>query len=177
MSTPRVKYMKQFFPIASYSQNDALKQVSVTANGHILFAGLPITLTAGKSYDATRAIVFSTAANTFIANCNTTIPEQLDSYVVDGYLTGQVGGQSEFSIPRGTGAPAVVQSFVRGTGGATYNLEASLDSSHWISLANVSHATVTNNTAYNTVTAGFAFVRANVVSIGANTNLVIMLAE
>ena len=71
----------------------------------------------------------------------------------------------------------VVQSYVRGTGGAVYKVEVSMDSEHWVETATVTHTTTTDDTGFVTIQPGWAYMRPNITSIGVNTNLVIITGE
>lgn len=183
MSTQRVKYIKQFFPIESYTYDSANTRAVIVANTvytNLLYTGLPIYLCSNIQYSN-----FKTVANNVVANSNTfTSSVSAVNYIqnmshigVDGYLPGQTGPQAEQTLPRGTGCDTVVQSFVNGTGGASYNLELSLDTTHWINFASVTHGSDNGNTVATFIAPGWAYMRANLSSVGANTNLVIMSSE
>lgn len=94
------------------------------------------------------------------------------------YSTGQTGGQPAFSIPRGiSSSGAILQTFVTGTGGATYTLELSLDGIHWVlAVATVTHAGTTGDTAFVTISPDWAYGRINPSVIGAATKLTAMLS-
>jgi len=177
MSVSRVKYQKQYFPINSYTVDDANNKVNIVANNHILYNGINVALTSNKEYTSYSGEVTVTSANTFTVNCYSKSIQSLTNYCVTGYLTGQTGGQQSITLPRGTGTEAIIQSYVSGTGGATYNIETSLDTSHWIPIATVTHTTTNGNTGFVLVSPGWAYYRANISSVGANTNLVIMSGE
>lgn len=176
MSTQRVKYIKQFFPLTSYTYNNNV--FSVVANNHLLFTGVPVYLTSDRNYGAVKGIANVTSSNTFtVTTEGTFFDQQLTHFAVDGYLPTQTGGQSEHTLPRGTGCDTVVQSYVNGTGGASFVVEVSLDKYHWIPSANITHSTTNNDTGFITISPGWAYMRTNINSIGANTNLVIMTGE
>lgn len=176
MSSSRVKYIKSFFPIRGYSFDSANNALVVTANNHILYANVDVYLTSGTQYVAYKTKVTSNTANTFTVPATANLA-YLTDYYVNGYVKGQSGPQTEQTLPRGTGCDTVVQSYVSGTGGAVYTIEVSLDKEHWITAANVNHTTVNNDTGFITISPGWAYYRANINSIGANTNLVIMSGE
>lgn len=181
MATTRVKYHKQYFPIKSYtfdSANSVATIVANTAYTNLLYANLAIYLASSSQYTDYKTSVGTVSGNTFTASVATAqYIQNLSHFGVDGYLPGQTGGQAEQTIPRGTGAETVIQSYVSGTGGASYIIELSLNKTHWIASANVSHSNTNNNTGFITVSPGWAYYRANINSIGANTNLVIMSGE
>lgn len=177
MSTSRVKYQKQFFPVSSFSKDTANGLITVTTSAnHGLFTGIPVTITSGASYDAHTATITVSSANTFIIGCNKHI-QNIDNYCINGFITGQTGPQAPHTLPRGTGCDTVVQSYVNGAGGAAYSVEVSLDNDHWITLSTVTHPTTTGNTMFTLVSPGWAYMRANLTSIGSNTNLVLMTSE
>lgn len=99
--------------------------------------------------------------------------------VIDYYNAGMTGGQPSFTIPRGQGdTNAVMQSFVTGTGGATYTLELSQDGIHWITaVATVTHAGTTGDTAFVTISPAWAYGRINLSVIGAATTLTVLLGS
>lgn len=174
MSVSRIKYIKQYFPIENYEYSSG--NIEVTSNNHLLFTGVPVSLTSDKQYSAYNSIaqvnsdsIFSIPSSEYIHN--------LTHYSVTGYLSGQSGVMESQTLPRATGTETIVQSYVNGEGGATYAIDVSLDKSHWINLVTIVHGSDSGNTAYLTISPGWAYYRANVASIGANTNLVIMSGE
>lgn len=177
MSVSRVKYHKQSYPITSYTVNGNV--ISVIANNHVLFTGIPVSLISDKDYFAATASANVTSSNTFTVTVpyNGTLSNQLTHYSINGYVTGQTGNKDARTLPRATGTDTIVQSYVIGTGAASYNIDVSLDKEHWIPAANVVHSNTSGDTGFITIKPGWAFMRANVVSIGANTNLVIMTGE
>lgn len=177
MSVSRVKYQKQYFPINSYTVDSANNQINIVANNHILYDGLTVALTSNKEYTSFSGPVTVTSANTFVVNCANKLIQSLTNYCVTGYLDGQTGIQQPVTLPRGTGTDAIIQSYVSGDGGANYKINVSLDTEHWIETANVEHNTTDGNTQYTLISPGWAYFSANIISIGANTNLIIMSCE
>lgn len=177
MSVARVRYIKQFFGISNYSFDSTNGILTITtANSHNLFTGIPITVTSDKSYDAVVGTANVTSSNTFTIRTNIGL-QYADNFCVNGYLPGQTNGQQAHTLPRGTGCNTVIQSYVNGAGGSTYNIHVSLDGNHWVALNTVIHGSSDGNTMYSTIEPGWAYMRANLVSVGANTNLVIMTSE
>nr|QMP83395.1 MAG: hypothetical protein [Caudoviricetes sp.] len=176
MSVSRVKYQKQFFPVEAYNYDWANGKVVITSTGHILHNNVTVTLASGASYDALTGLVTVINANTFSVPAITNL-QFIDNYALNGYVSGQSGEKPAQTLPRGTGCDAVIQSYVTGTGGASYKIDVSLDTEHWISHSTITHSTTSGNTYFITVAPGWAYYRANVTSIGANTNLVIMSSE
>lgn len=181
MSTQRVKTIKQFFPIESYSYDSVTSMASIVANTsytNLLFANVVVYLNSTTQYSNYKTSVNTISGNTFTAF----VPynqylQSLSHFSVDGYLPGQTGNQTELTLPRGTGCDTVIQSYVTGTGGASYKIDVSLDAAHWINLTSMSHNTTNGNTVYTLVSPGWAYMRANLTSVGANTNLVVMSSE
>lgn len=174
MSISRVKYIKQYFPVLSYTFSSG--STEVTANNHLLFTGIPVSLTSDKQYFAYNSYATVTSGNTFTIP-STEYIHNITHFSINGYVSGQSGEMEAQTLPRATGTETIVQSYVNGAGGASYKIDVSLDKEHWINMGTISHATVSGNTAYMTLSPGWAYMRANVVSIGANTNLVIMTGE
>lgn len=176
MSVSRVKYIKQFYPISSYIFDEANSSIVVTANNHVLYANADVYLASGTQYAAYKTKVISNTVNTFTVSA-TSNQSYLTDYYINGYVTGQTGAKEPQTLPRATGTETIIQSYVTGTGGASYSIDVSLDNSHWITTANVTHTTTNNDTGFITISPGWAYMRANINSIGANTNLVIMTGE
>lgn len=181
MATTRVKTPKQYFPIESYSYDSANSIATIVANTaytNLLFANAAIYLASSTQYTDYKTSVRTKSGNTFTASVATAqYIQNLSHFGVDGYLPGQTGGQEPQTLPRGTGTETIIQSYVSGTGSASYVIDVSLDTSHWIPVANVTHANTNNDTGFITISPGWAYYRANINSIGANTNLVIMSGE
>jgi len=174
MSVSRVKNSKQYFSIVDYSYNSG--NITIVANNHLLYTGVPIYLTSDRQYSAYYANATVTSANTFTVPA-TEYLQNLTHFAVDGFLSGQVGGQSPQTLPRGTGTDTIIQSYVNGAGGATFTVEVSLDKSHWISVGTIINANSSGNTAYLTIKPGWAYMRPNIGIVGSNTNLVIITGE
>lgn len=181
MATTRVKKPKQYFPIESYSYDLANSNVTIVANTaytNLLFANVSIYLASATQYTDYKTSVRTVSGNTFTASVATAqYIQNLSHFGVDGYLPGQTGGQTEHTLPRGTGCDTVVQSYVDGTGGASFEIQLSLDKEHWIYFSDISHSNTDGNTSAIFIAPGWAYMRANLISVGANTNLVIMSSE
>lgn len=177
MSVSRVRYIKQYFPITSYTYDPATSSFNILANSHPLFANVSVYLTSDLQYSSVKGIANVTSSNTFSVATTTGDIKNLTHYSIDGFVTGQTGEKEAHTLPRATGTDTIIQSYVTGTGGASYNIDVSLDKAHWITMNTVTHGSASGNTMYVTLKPGWAYMRPNVVSIGANTNLVIMTAE
>lgn len=177
MSTPRVKYLKQYFGITSATWNANVLTV-VTPVAHNLYNGMTVTMVTPNNPQQLTGTVTVSNTTTFTIACEAV--KNVGGwfqYFIIGFLPGQTGGIGAHTIPRGTGASAVVQSYVVGTGGATYAIEVSLDGVHWIPAGTIAHTTNTNDTGFLTIQPGWSYIRPNITSIGASTNLVIMTGE
>jgi hypothetical protein len=178
MSVSRVKYAKNYYPVQSFTYDTGNNLVTiVTPSNHNLWTGLNVSLTSDVTYGACYGTANVTSANTFSIKYSNYIDGNITNYEINGYLPGTTGPQTEQTLPRATGTDTVIQSFVNGAGGASYSVEVSLDKAHWISIGSVTHASVDQNTSSITIKPGWAYYRANVTSVGANTNLVVMSGE
>nr|QMP83659.1 MAG: hypothetical protein [Caudoviricetes sp.] len=171
MSVSRVKTIKQYFPITSYSYSSSNTTVSITANNHGLFTGIPVALTSDKHYSAYNGSANVTSSNTFTVQSYVN-PQDLTHFSIDGYIA--TGAGEAQTLPRGRGVDSVIQTYTNGAGGATVSIDVSLDIQHWINLGTM---TVTTNSAFISVSPSWAYYRANVTSLTANSNLVLMSSE
>lgn len=174
MSSQRVRYIKQFFPIDSYTNDSINGEIDVVANNHHLFSGATVYLTSDKDYTNFKGVANVTSSNTFSVGCYLN-QNTLTHYCVDGYLETQTGDKAAHSLPRAVGVDAIVQGYTTGVNGATLRVDVSLDDTHWI-YANTLVLT-SNSTGFIKIPAGWAYMRPNVVSIGANTNLTVMTGD
>nr|QMP82944.1 MAG: hypothetical protein [Caudoviricetes sp.] len=172
MSVSRVKIVKQYFPIESYSYSSSNTTVSVTANNHGLYTGIPVSLTSNIHYSAYNGSANVTSANTFTVESYIN-PQDLTHFSINGYVS---SGEKEYqTLPRGRGIDSIIQTYSNGAGGATVSIDVSLDANHWISLGSM---TVSNtNSAFIPVSPSWAYYRANVVSLVANSNVVLISSE
>lgn len=173
MSASRVKYADQVFYIKTSSWNSGELTIESSVD-HNLYTNAEVSISTQQGIITSQVEVLT--ANTFKVTCNN-ISYPLSLYTVRGYLPGQTGNQEKVSIPRGNAADAVIQSYVTGTGAAEYNVELSLDGSHWNEVANVVHSSTDGDTGYLIVSPGWTYFRPNVVSVGANTTLTIMIGN
>ena len=171
MSVSRVKYINQYFPLDSYSYSSSNNTVSVTSESHGLYTGANIALTSDKHYSAYNGIATVTSANTFTMESNIN-PQDLTHFSINGYLTTGLGEAQ--TLPRGRGIDSVIQCYANGAGGGTVSIQVSLDKNHWITLGSM---TVTTNSGYISVSPSWAYYRANVSTLTANSNLVLMSSE
>lgn len=172
MSVSRVKYIKQYFPLTSYSYSTSNNTVYVTATNHGLFTGIPVALTSDKHYTAYNGSANVTSSNTFTIQSYIN-PQDLTHFSISGYTAS--GEKDAQTLPRGRGIDSVIQTYTNGSGGSTVAIDVSLDTENWISLGRM---TVTSsNSGYIFVNPSWAYYRANVTSIDANTNVVLMSSE
>lgn len=87
--------------------------------------------------------------------------------------TGQTG-RFVLKVPHGTRSSFLVQSFVTGVGGATYAIEASLDSIHWVKLIDVTHPGLDGDSDFTVIDALWESIAINITSIGSNTKLEVL---
>jgi len=85
-----------------------------------------------------------------------------------------VTGRFSFSLGKTTGSPIVIQSFVIGTGGASYTLDVSLDNEHWTNVATVTHIGTTGDTQSAQIAPVWVYGSIDITSIGAATSLTIL---
>lgn len=89
------------------------------------------------------------------------------------YGTGQTGAQAPFTLPTYGSGPSMIQSYVTGTGGASYTIEGSLTEDVWTTVSTVAHTAVNNDSAFFTIAQPWPYLRVNITSIGAGTKLFI----
>ena len=102
MSVSRVKYIKQFFPIKSYSFDSGNNVINVVANSHNLFSNVTVSLSSDINYGSYTGVATVVDANNFSVQCSQNL-QGLTNFYVFGYLSGQTGNQSEQTLPRATG--------------------------------------------------------------------------
>ncbi len=181
MSSRRVKKItRELDYTATYSSGTGL--LTVTTATHYLtstnkvrlyFADAPQELN-----NVTATVTSSTTFTIPLTAIEATRVQAVGKVVIDFYGPSQTGVQEAFTIPRGQGSGnLVIQSYVTGTGGATYTLELSLDAVHWITaVATVTHSGTSGDTAFITVDPAWAYARINPSAIGAATQLTILLS-
>lgn len=145
------------------------------ASNHLLTASDEISLEwqdIGRSINTT---VLAAPTGVRITVTMTDRPTSLKLIMFVKYFsTGYTGGGVIEGLTSSLGKPAMVQSYVVGTGGAVYTLEVSLDGTHWLPISTVTHTSTSGHTDYVVIDPVVNFVRANVSSIGAATKLVVM---
>lgn len=173
----KLTYHTRVLTPSSISWSAGVLTINFSGN-HLLLATDAIHLEwqdIGKALDTT---VASAPSVTQITVAMTDRPSSLNIVVFVRYFsTGYTGGLFYEGVQCSLGKPLMVQSYVVGTGGASYSLEVSLDGVHWVAVATVTHTTADGNTSYVIVDPIVNFVRANVASVGASTKLVVMHAS
>jgi hypothetical protein len=145
----------------------------VTATAHWLDSGELVSLISNNSpQELLNQTVTVTNATTFTVANIKAIDFKNGNCLIGFLSTGQTGIFT-FTAPR-SGASMVVQSFVTGTGGATYELMASLDNVHWVALAAVVHPGTTDDTQFVSIEPAWAYIGINVSSIGTATDLTVL---
>jgi len=164
--------VQKFSKSLAYTATYANGVLSVTtAATHYLATGDKVSLTDGQGRTEAGFPITVTGAATF------TIQARLESFlsgivVADVFRTGSLGRQIlSNSRSSANGAAAVIQSFVTGTGAASYTIDASLDGVHWTNIATITHAAITNDTQAGSVAPAWAFISINITAIGAATSL------
>lgn len=172
MSATKLRYFTQQIPFTSSWSANVL---TCTTAANYLVSGDVITLTAQDSPQELVNVVV-----TVIDSTHFTVPaSSLYSSWTKGdahikfYRTGQTG-LFTMTLPRSSGNSAVVQSFVTGSGGASYVLEASLDGVHWATLATVTHAGTSGDNQYVAIEPAWTYIGIQISSIGASTSMVVM---
>lgn len=97
--------------------------------------------------------------------------------IIGFYNTGMTDGQATFSLPIHEGARGIVQSYVSGTGGASYKLQGSLNGVNWTDIATVTHAGIDGDSTSTGIVDPWMFFRINITSIGAATKLYVLAAS
>lgn len=185
MSTPRVRFLNQKIWISQTTWDAETETLTVECQvPHNLYTGalaiVTSTLTLDHYNTPKPVTVISPTVFTvsFPGTEYTHFQYDVHPYVVvNGFLPGQTGGIGQYTLPRQTGNAAIVQSYVTGTGGASYAIEVSLDGIHWISAATITHTTTTDDTGFVTIEPGWAYIRPNITSIGTNTTLSIITGQ
>jgi len=175
MSTSKVKKLKtQLYFTATWLANVL---TITTASAHNLVTGDLVTIIPDSAMNASlnkQAVTVTNATTFTIASTHPTA--HLRGLVeIDFFRTGFTG-RIIFTAPKSTGSPSVVQSFVTGTGGATYLMEASLDGIHWTPLTGVDvvHGALSGDTQATTVAANWTYLATNISVIGASTKFEVM---
>jgi hypothetical protein len=178
MSSRKVKPFKRTLNIVSAVYSSITGLVTFVTNTHYLTNGNLITV----SFPDVPQILLDVPV-TFVSSTSFTIPTPMDYRLspsteieIKYYSTGQTGGQESLTLASSTTLPAVIQSWVSGTGTAVYTVEASLDNLHWTTDGvSITHTAADGNTQAVTISVSWAYVRINITSIGASTKLYVNL--
>jgi streptogramin lyase len=125
-------------------------------------------------------LVAATASGTTItvtmANKPDTVPGANAKIDFNYYKT--TGTKTAFTIAKSDASSAVFQSYVKGTGGATYQLEVSLDGSHWVNLGSSQvHTGSNDHTLAQTIEPNWVYGRLNISVLGASTKIYALLSS
>ena len=176
MNTGRVKYITQDKQVRNHSWNNTNLIIDTTEN-HSLYNNVTVSLLNIERNEYVTGLANIISSNSFSIIPDKTLPGRYILYRIHGYLPGQTGPQSAQPIPRGLGSSAIIQSYVTGSNGASYSVEVSLDTEHWINVASVVHTTDTGDTAFITIIPGWTQYRTNITAIGNNTLLTVMTGQ
>lgn len=167
------KFSKSLAFTATYA--NGILSVTTSAT-HYLATGDKVSLTDNQGRTESGFPIIVTGATTF------TVQASLASFLsgiatFDVFRTGVLGRQI-MSTARSSanGASAVIQSFVTGTGAASYTIDASLDGVHWTNIATITHGAITGDTQAGSVAPAWAFISINITAIGAATALEVFAA-
>lgn len=172
MSSSKVRKFKRTL---DFTATWAINTLTVTTTGnHYLVTGDVVDIFAGHgAFTIINAAVTVVDADTFTVATSDAFSFMDGKVQIDLFRTGQTG-RFVITSPRSVGNSAVIQSFVTGTGGATYNIDASLDGVHWTNIATVTHAGTTGDTQFAQIAPMWAYVSIDITAIGADTSLVAM---
>lgn len=174
MSTRRVKRTGRTHKVLSSIYSGGVTTITLDATHYLTTGDLVTILFKNAPCVLTDVAVTVTAANAF------SVPTPMDYRIQeDGevkiyfYATGQTGGMQPISMANTTGSPCVLQTFVKGTGGATYTIEGSLDGIHWTldGAGTITHTGVTDHTQAAIIAPAWLWIRINPSVIGAATKL------
>lgn len=145
-----------------------------TSASHGLVSGDVVTIVPQDVMDKFDVTLDGTTTGSVIGfSLTTNVPVNADSYViVKYYKTGTTGGQTPFTMPLQYGGKAILQSYVVGTGGATFDIEGTIDGAIWTKVGStVTNTAVNMNTQTVFITEPWLQFRINISVIGAATKL------
>ena len=173
MSTSKVRTLKtQIQYTATWSTG--ILSVTTASNHNLVSNDVIKLLAASGNIQNTNHTVTVTGANTFTTPSTDAFYSLVGLVEIPFFRTG-ITGRQIFTSPHSTGTDAVIQSYVSGTGGAVYTIDQSLDGIHWTpSGITVTHGTSDQDTQGNALTGNWAYLAANITSIGAATALTVM---
>jgi len=177
MSSRKVKPFVRTLQVISSSY--ASSETTFTTATHYLTTGDLVTIRfKNNPLFLTNVPVTVLSATTFKVSTDRDYNIREDGEVqIDFFSAGMTGRQRAITLTHGSGAPAVLQSYVKGTGGAVYTIEGSLDNSHWTTDSPITHAGTTDDTQASTIVPAWAFVTINITSIGAATKLYVNISS
>lgn len=176
MSSQRVRKIKN--PTIQYTATWTANILTVvTASANNVVVGDIIQLVSNNVPQVLSGAVASVISTTSftIAASSAFSGMIIGNITTDFFRTGQTG-RNIITYPRSVGNSGVIQSYVSGTGAATYVLEGSLDGIHWSTLSTITHTTTDQNTQFVTVEPSWSYLAANITTIGAATRLDIFVS-
>lgn len=177
MSSRKVKPLVRVLPVLSSSFASG-ETTFVTAT-HYLTTGDLVTIRFKNFPQSLTDIAVTVLSGTSfkVATPNDFMIVEDGEVQINFFGAGQTGRQRAITLNHSSGAPAVLQSYVKGTGGAVYTIEGSLDNSHWTTDSPITHAGVTDDTQASTIVPAWAWVTINLTSIGASTKLYVNISS
>ena len=173
MSSSKVRTLKtQIKYTATWNAN--ILTVTTASNHNLASNDVVKLLAASGNQDNVNHVVTVTSATTFTTPSTDKFYSLVGLVEIPFFRTG-ITGRQIFTSPHSTGTDAVIQSYVSGTGGAVYTIDQSLDGIHWTpSGITVTHGTSDQDTQGNALTGNWAYLAANITSIGVATALTVM---
>lgn len=172
MSSSKVRKFNRVLEFTATWATDTL--TITTVGNHYLVSGDTVDVFAGHGAFTIIGAVVTVIDATSFSVATTDAFSFLDGKVqIDIFRTGQTGRFVK-TAPRSVGNAAVVQSFVVGTGGASYTIDGSLDGVHWTNIATVTHGILTGDTQFAQIAPMWAYISIDITSIGADTSLEVM---
>lgn len=171
MSSSKVRKFNRVLEFTATWATDTL--IITTVGNHYLVSGDVVDVFAGHGAFTIGATVTVIDATSFsVATIDAF--SFLDGKVhIDIFRTGQTGRFVQ-TAPRSVGNAAVMQSFVVGTGGASYTIDGSLDGVHWTNIATVTHGILTGDTQFAQIAPMWAYISIDIRVIGADTSLKVL---
>jgi len=175
MAHTRFQYLGQTFPIESFVWDATGLVCTITA--HKLINGVVAkAINTSSSYDSVTGAVEVINANSFRI-VSAPVLGSFKEVNVNCYLPTQTGTTKSYTLRKGEGSETVVQAYVIGTGGATVTPEMSMDGVAWRPLTLLTLTGTTLNSSHLSFTTGWCFIRLNIATLGANTQLVVVVGD
>ena len=179
MSSQKVRKVQRFLP---YTATWLAGVLTVTTATHYLTSTNTVSFRFNDSPQELNNVAVTVTSGTqfTIVLADENQVQKVGVLVVDFYGPSQTGAQLAFTLPRANGINTVVQSYVKGTGGAAYTINVSLDGVHWTanpSGGTLTHAGTTDDTKYEVILAGWGYMQIVPSAIGAATQLYVNVSN